>query len=131
MYRMDGLVNSVLASYPGGSWIKFWGSLFLSSDKTLEYSEIYHEQLTSEHFLPYNYRSFTLPAISRNIGRLLRQCSARLNLVRLSLQSVLWCGKEVRSLLCPVKDIILKIKTVQQNVDDDMLTKQCFPRAHR
>ncbi len=41
---------------------------------TSEYSKIYREQLTSEHFLPYNYRSSTLPRISRNIGRLLRQC---------------------------------------------------------
>jgi hypothetical protein len=39
--------------------------------KTSEYSEIYHEQLTLEHFLPYNYRSSTLLGISRNIGRLL------------------------------------------------------------
>ncbi len=27
------------------------------------------------------------------------------------------------------KDIIQK--TVQHNMDDDILTKQCFPRAHR
>jgi hypothetical protein len=38
-------------------------------------TEIYHEQFTSEPLLPYNYRSSTLPGISRNIGRLLRQCS--------------------------------------------------------
>jgi hypothetical protein len=25
----------------------------------------------------------------------------------------------------------LNKKTVQHNVDDDILTKQCFPRAHR
>ncbi len=48
---------------------------FLCRNKTLEYSEIYPEQLTLEHFLLYNYRSSTLGGISRNIGRLLQQCS--------------------------------------------------------
>ncbi len=60
----------------GGPWIKSQEEPFFQCrDKTSEYSEIYREQLTSEHFLPYNYRSSTLPRISRNIGRLLRQCS--------------------------------------------------------
>jgi hypothetical protein len=47
---------------------------FLCRNKTSEYSEIYCEQLTSEHFLLYNYRSSSLRGISQNIGRLLRQC---------------------------------------------------------
>jgi hypothetical protein len=51
-------------------------AFFLHRNNTSEYSEIYCEQLTSKHFLPYNYRSSTLPGISRNIGRLLRQCGA-------------------------------------------------------
>jgi hypothetical protein len=50
------------------------GAFFSNRNKTSEYSEIYREQLTSEHILPYNYRSSTLPGISRNISRLLRQC---------------------------------------------------------
>ncbi len=50
------------------------GAFFFFRKKTSEYSEIYREQLTSEHFLPYNYRSSTLSGISRNISRLLRQC---------------------------------------------------------
>ncbi len=70
------LVDRVLASYMGGPWIISWEELFCQyRDKTSEYSEIYREQLTLEHFLPYNYRSSTLPRISRNIGQLLRQCS--------------------------------------------------------
>ncbi len=48
--------------------------LFFRSYKTSEYSEIHCEQLTSEHFPLYNYRSSTLRGISRNIGQLLRQC---------------------------------------------------------
>jgi hypothetical protein len=65
----------LLASDMGGPWIKSQAQPFFQyRDKTSEYSEIYREQLTSEHFLPYNYRSSTLPRISRNIGRLLRQC---------------------------------------------------------
>ncbi len=72
-----GLVDRVLASDLGDPWINSGEKLFFQyRDKTSEYSEIYREQLTSEHFLPYNYRSSTLPRISRNIGRLLRQCTA-------------------------------------------------------
>jgi hypothetical protein len=56
---------------PGGEVL-----FFSFAKKTSEYSEIYREQLTSEHFLPYNYRSSTLPGISRNIGRFLRQCTS-------------------------------------------------------
>jgi hypothetical protein len=75
LYNLVGLVGVVLASYTGDPRTKSWKcSYFLYSNKTPEYSEIYHEQLTSEPFLPYNYRSSTLPRISRNIGRLLRQC---------------------------------------------------------
>ena len=75
LYSLVGLVDRVFASYMGGPWIKSWEEPFFQyRDKTSEYSEIYREQLTSEHFLPYNYRSSTLLRISRNIGRLLRQC---------------------------------------------------------
>ncbi len=71
-------MGRVFASYTGGLWIKFRvGPYFLYRNKTSEYSE-YCEELTSEHFLLYNYRSSTLPGISQNIGRLLRQCNARL-----------------------------------------------------
>ncbi len=58
---------------------------FLNRNKTSEYSQIYCEQLPSEHFLPYNYRSSTstLPGISRNIGQLLQQCIT--NLISLQL----------------------------------------------
>ncbi len=74
-YILVGLVDRILVSNTGGQWIESREqSFFQYRDKTSEYSEIYHEQLTSEHFLPYNYRSSTLPRISRNIGRLLRQC---------------------------------------------------------
>ncbi len=70
-------MDRVLASDTGGPWINSRKqSFFQYRDKTSEYSEIYREQLTSEHFLPYNYRSSTLPRIFRNIGRLLRQCGA-------------------------------------------------------
>ncbi len=55
-----------------GSNLRNWP--FFVSQLNLGYSEIYSEQLTSEHFLLYNYRSSTLRRISRNIGRLLRQC---------------------------------------------------------
>jgi hypothetical protein len=76
MYSLVGLLDRVLASYTGGPWIKSWEDPFFQyRDKTSEYSEIYREQSTSEHFLPYNYRSSTLPRISRNIGWLLRQCA--------------------------------------------------------
>ncbi len=69
-------MDRVLSSDKWESWIKSRYQLFFQyRDKTSEYSEIYREQLTSEHFLPYNYRSSTLPRISRNIGRLLRQCT--------------------------------------------------------
>jgi hypothetical protein len=75
LYNLVGLVDRVLSSDTGGPWIKSrMYPFFQYCDKTSEYSEIYHKQLTSEHFLPYNYRSSTLPHISRNIGRLLRQC---------------------------------------------------------
>ncbi len=70
-----GLVDGVFASYTGGLWINSHMRLFSYCKKTSEYSEIYREQLTSEHFPPCNYRSSTLPGISRNIGRLLRQCT--------------------------------------------------------
>jgi hypothetical protein len=71
-------VDRALASCLGGPWIKSLEEPFFQyRDKTSEYSEIYREQLTSEHFLPYNYRSSTLLRISRNIGRLLRQCGGR------------------------------------------------------
>jgi hypothetical protein len=69
------LVDRVLASDIGRPWATSWlVPYFFFSQKTSEYSEIYCKQLTSEHFLPYNYRSSTLPGISRNIGWLLRQC---------------------------------------------------------
>jgi hypothetical protein len=75
LYSMVSVVDKALASYMGGPWINSReGPFFQYRDKTSEYSEIYREQLTSEHFLPYNYRSSTLLRISRNIGRLLRQC---------------------------------------------------------
>jgi hypothetical protein len=77
-YSLVGLADRVLASDSGGPWIQSREQPFFQyRDKTSEYSEIYHEQLTSEHFLPYNYRSSTLPRISRNIGRLLRQCGPK------------------------------------------------------
>ncbi len=77
-YCLVGLVDRVLMHDMGGPWIKSLEKPFFQyRDKTSEYSEIYSEQLTSEHFLPYNYRSSTLPRISRNIGRLLRQCMCR------------------------------------------------------
>jgi hypothetical protein len=77
-YSMVGLVDRVFTSYTGGQWIKsLWmRPYFLYCNKTSEYSEIYRQQLTSEHFLLYNYRSSTLWGISWNISRLLRQCSA-------------------------------------------------------
>jgi hypothetical protein len=76
LYNFVGLVDRVLASYTGGPWINSREEPFFQyRDKTSEYSEIYREQLTSEHFLPYNYRSSTLPRISRNIVRLLGQCT--------------------------------------------------------
>ncbi len=60
-------MGRVFASYTGGLWIKFWvGPYFLCRNKTSEYSEC-REQLTLEHFLLYNYRSSTLPGISRNM----------------------------------------------------------------
>jgi hypothetical protein len=75
-FSLVGLVDRVLASYTGDPWIKpRRGAFFRYYNKTSEYSEMYREQLTSEHFLPYKYRSSTLPGISRNIGRLLRQCT--------------------------------------------------------
>ncbi len=76
LHILVGPVGMVFANDTGGAWINSWKwSYFLYRNKTSEYSEIYHEQLTSEPFLPYNYRSSTLPRISRNIGRLLRQCT--------------------------------------------------------
>jgi hypothetical protein len=70
-------------------------ALFLYRNITSEFSEIYREQLTSESFLLYNYRSSTLPGISRNIGRLLGQCTvlqlfrqAHLNLITPRLWSI-------------------------------------------
>jgi hypothetical protein len=76
LYSLVDLVGRVFASYSGGPWIKSRvRPYFLYRNKTLEYSEICREQLTSEPFLPDNCRSSTLPGISRNIGRLLRQCS--------------------------------------------------------
>ncbi len=77
LYSMVGLVVREFISGTRVLWIKSWvRPYFLYRNKTLEYSEIYREQLTSEHFLLYNYRSSTLPGISRNIGRLLGQCAS-------------------------------------------------------
>ncbi len=75
LYWFLGLADRVFAFYTEGTRIISRGEPFFFAIKTSEYSEIYREQLTSEHFLPYNYRSSTLPGISRNIGWLLRQCS--------------------------------------------------------
>jgi hypothetical protein len=77
---LSGLIGQegmTFAHYTGDPWNKSreW-SYFQYRYKTSEYSEIYPEQLTLKPFLPYNYRSSTLPGISRNIGWLLRQCSA-------------------------------------------------------
>ncbi len=69
--------------------------LFLRSKKTAEYSEIYSEELTSEHLPLYNYRSSTLRGISRNIGRLLWQCSCRHGPVRLTTVCQNWDKRSV------------------------------------
>ncbi len=74
-WSMISLLYRVFAPRTGGQWIKSRCILFFRSNKTSEYSEKYCEQLTSEHFPLYNYRSSTLRGISRNIGRLLWQCS--------------------------------------------------------
>ncbi len=82
LYSLVGLVGRVFAFCTGSQWIRsLWaGWYFLYLNNTLENSKIYCEQLTSEHFLPYNYRSSTLPVIYRNIGWLLQQCVTRLDL---------------------------------------------------
>ncbi len=77
-YCLVGLVGRVFASWSGDPWIISWAwPYILYRNITSEYSEIYREQLTSEPFLQYNYRSSTLPGISRNIGRPLRQCTLK------------------------------------------------------
>jgi hypothetical protein len=74
LYSLVGPVGRVFTSELRHPWIKSQVlPYFLYRNITSEYSEINCEQLTSEPFLPYNYRSSTLPGISRNIGRLLRQ----------------------------------------------------------
>jgi hypothetical protein len=81
LFSLVSLVDKALASYMGGPWINSREEPFIQyRDKTSECSEIYREQLTSEHFLPYNYRSSKLLRISRNIGRLLRQCAYYLDI---------------------------------------------------
>ncbi len=74
---MDSLEVRKFAFNTGGEWVKSPLKLhyFLNCKKTSEYSEIYCELLTSEHLPLYNYRSSTLRGLSRNIGRLLRQCT--------------------------------------------------------
>ncbi len=77
-YNMVSLLVRIIASRTGGQNINSpLMTYFINFNKTSEYSEIYHELLTSEHFPLYNYRSSTLPCISWNIGRLLRQCTVR------------------------------------------------------
>ncbi len=73
-WSMVSLFDRVFAFRTEGQWIKYPWTLFFRSNKTSECSEIYCEQLTSEHFPLYNYRSSTLRGISWNIGRLFRQC---------------------------------------------------------
>jgi hypothetical protein len=69
LYSLDGLVDRVLLSYTGGPWITSREEPFFQyRDKTSEYFEIYREQLTSEHFLPYNYRSSTLYCVYLGIS---------------------------------------------------------------
>ncbi len=57
LFSMVGQVSRVIAFYTRGQWIKsLWmRPYFLYRNKTSEYSEIYLEQLSSEHFLPNNY----------------------------------------------------------------------------
>jgi hypothetical protein len=78
LYSLVSLLVRMVASHMGGQWINppRVTYYFISRHKTSEYSEIYCELLTSEHFPLYNYRSSTLPRISRNISKLLRQCIA-------------------------------------------------------
>jgi hypothetical protein len=66
-YCAAWLVYWVFASHMGGQWIvSLWITpYFLCRNKTSEYSKIYSEQLTSEHFLLYNYRSSTLREVYR------------------------------------------------------------------
>ncbi len=74
-YSLVSLLVRIFDSRMGGQWINSpIMTYFIKFNKTSEYSVIYRELLTSEHFPLYNYRSSTLPCISLNIGRLLRQC---------------------------------------------------------
>ncbi len=51
MYSLVSLLDRALAFYTWGPWIKSWEEPFFQyRNKTSEYSEIYREQLTSEHF---------------------------------------------------------------------------------
>jgi hypothetical protein len=73
-FILNGLVVRVFASNTGGQRIETpWTTPFFMSQLNLGIFRN-SEQLTSVHFLLYNYRSSTLRRISRNIGRLLRQC---------------------------------------------------------
>jgi hypothetical protein len=98
-HNVVDLVGRVLASYSGGPWIKSQERRnFFYRNKTSEYTKIYHEQLTSEHFLPYKHRPSTLPDISRNISRLLRQCSTGLNNKQKTLQPVCWQMPQIKEI---------------------------------
>jgi hypothetical protein len=116
IYCLVGLVDKVRASYTGGPWSNSREEPFFSfAKKTSEYSEIYREQLTSEYFHLYNYRSSTLPGISRNIGRLLRQCrlASREILIEENIKKrtgsslCVLCGCSIHSVLCTREMYIL------------------------